>query len=54
MGNGKMVQGIFERTEEPPESIVIASKTDQDEIAKSLADLVAQGVEVVKLYAESG
>ena len=40
--------------EEPPESIVIASKTYQDEIAEGLADLVAQGVEVVKLYAESG
>ena len=33
---------------------MIASKTYQDEIAEGLADLVAQGVEVVKLYAESG
>ncbi|MBW2282530.1 MAG: class I SAM-dependent methyltransferase [Deltaproteobacteria bacterium] len=39
---------------EPPEAIVIASKAYQDEIAAGLADLVERGVEVVKLYAESG
>ena len=38
----------------PPESVIIASKAYQDEIARELFDLAERGVEIVKLYAESG
>lgn len=38
----------------PPESVVIASKAYQDEIAHQLSDLVERGVDVVRLYARSG
>ena len=39
---------------DPPESVVIASKAYQDEIAAELGDLAARNVEILKLYAESG
>lgn len=38
----------------PPESVVIASKAYQNEIAAGLEDLAERGVDVIRLYAESG